>query len=74
MPGAEGYQSRDDRDVVHQVTPGEVLTVLAGPVAADGRTWWHVAFAQPDPATGAVDGWVAEAGMGEAWLAHARPG
>lgn len=48
--------------VEHQVPNGVELTVLEGPVEANGYTWWRVTDG------GAVTGWAAEGDDGDRWL------
>ena len=49
-----------------RVYPGQRLLILDGPVEASGYAWFHVRV-------GAIDGWVAAAGLnGEVWLAPVR--
>ena len=61
-----GYNGKPAADVVIKAPPGAVLTIAAGPQAADSLTWWQVTGALNSQA---VTGWVAEVGtMGERFL------
>jgi hypothetical protein len=65
-----GYRNKPASDVVGTVPPGAVMTVLAGPAAADGLTWWQVRHAPPGRTH---EGWIAQTGpTGEAFVASER--
>lgn len=52
-----GSPGRDAR-IVQIAAPGEILEIIAGPVEANGLTWWRVRVErqQPEP----VEGWIFE--------------
>ncbi len=52
-----GSPGRDAR-IVQIAAPGEILEIIAGPVDANGQTWWQVRVErqQPEP----VEGWIFE--------------
>jgi hypothetical protein len=49
-----GHLGKPLGDIVAQAQPGEVVTIVEGPEAADNLTWWYVRY-------GAAEGWMAEA-------------
>lgn len=52
-----GYLGKGDDDIVAQMEPGAIVTILEWPQAADQLTWWHIRL---DASTGPLQGWVAE--------------
>jgi hypothetical protein len=62
-----GTSHKPADDVLTVVTPGADMTVLAGPQAADGLTWWQVRYSPPGRT---FQGWIAQTGpSGEVFLA-----
>ncbi len=49
-----GYLGKPGDDVILQIQPGDTVTILEGPTAADGLVWWRIDV-------NGVAGWVAEA-------------
>lgn len=49
-----GHLGKPLGDIVAQAQPGEAVTIVEGPEAADNLTWWYVRY-------GATEGWMAEA-------------
>jgi hypothetical protein len=54
-----GFVDKDESDIVADIAPGIEGTVITGPTAADGLTWWQVEIRAGDGRRFA--GWMAEA-------------
>lgn len=52
-----GYLSAPADDILAQMQPGDRVTILGWPQAADNLLWWPIRYDGPD---GPVEGWVAE--------------
>ena len=67
-----GNQGKPASDIIYEIASGSSLTILGGPTARDGLTWWNVRFVSP--AGNRFDGWTAEAGnSGNALLTLQAP-
>lgn len=52
-----GYLGKGAEDIVAQMEPGTVVTILTWPQVADQLNWWQIRYTGP---AGSTDGWVAE--------------
>ena len=54
-----GFSGKPANDVIYEIPAAAALTILSGPSAADGLSWWGVRYVSP--AGNRFDGWAAEA-------------
>ncbi|MCB0200458.1 MAG: hypothetical protein KDI03_10350, partial [Anaerolineae bacterium] len=54
-----GYLDKPASDVIYEIPVGSKVTILDGPQAANGLTWWGIRFVSEHG--NRFDGWVAEA-------------
>ena len=58
---APGYLGKAEDDIVAQMPPGTIITILDLPQMADQLIWWPIRYASPN---GPIEGWVAESTAG----------
>jgi len=52
-----GYLGKGGDDILAQMEPGAIVTILEGPQSTDQLTWWRIRYDSP---AGPAEGWVAE--------------
>lgn len=54
-----GHLGKSAQDIVAQMQPGDMATLIDGPTSADNLVWWLIQYTASDGR--AVEGWTAEA-------------
>jgi hypothetical protein len=54
-----GHLGKNDSDILAQMQPGDSVTIIGGPTAADNLVWWQIQYNSSDGRT--IAGWAAEA-------------